>query len=131
MPWRMRWVFVFPRCRLRLSASLAPSAETLPTFDHTEAMKSFQYATVSSPAGARELLGENGRYLAGGIDLLGEMKEYIAQPAVLVNVKSLPGLDKIEANDKAWVLGANVTVGQLEDHSELKRVFPGLQQAAA
>jgi xanthine dehydrogenase YagS FAD-binding subunit len=94
-------------------------------------MKSFQYATAGSPAGARELLGENGRYLAGGIDLLGEMKEYIAQPAVLVNVKDLPGLDKIEANDKAWVLGANVTVAQLEDHPELKRVFPGLQQAAA
>lgn len=94
-------------------------------------MKSFQYATAGSPAGARELLGKNGRYLAGGIDLLGEMKEYIAQPAVLVNVKALTGLNGIQVSEKAWVLGANVTIAQLEDHPELKRAFPGLQQAAA
>src|SRR5215831_10821415 len=97
MPWLMPWVCECRRCPLRLNASWELLAETASTFDQTEAMKSFQYATAGSPAGARELLGENGRYLAGGIDLLGEMKEYIAQPAVLVNVKSLPGLDKIEA----------------------------------
>jgi xanthine dehydrogenase YagS FAD-binding subunit len=94
-------------------------------------MKSFQYATASSPATARELLGENGRYLAGGIDLLGEMKEYIAEPGIVVNVKSLPGLDKIEAGIQSWSIGTNVTVAQLENHAELKTRFPGLQQAAA
>jgi xanthine dehydrogenase YagS FAD-binding subunit len=94
-------------------------------------MKAFQYVTASSPASARELLGENGRYLAGGIDLLGEMKEYIAEPSVLVNVKALPGLDKIEPGIQSWSIGANVTIAQLENHSELKTVFPGLQQAAA
>jgi len=94
-------------------------------------MKSFQYATATSPATARELLGENGRYLAGGIDLLGEMKEYIAEPDVLVNVKALPGLDKIEPGIQSWSIGTNVTIAQLEHHPELKTAFPGLQQAAA
>jgi xanthine dehydrogenase YagS FAD-binding subunit len=94
-------------------------------------MKSFQYATATSPATARELLGENGRYLAGGIDLLGEMKEYIAEPDVLVNVKALPGLDKIEPSIQSWSIGTNVTIAQLEHHPELKTAFPGLQQAAA
>lgn len=94
-------------------------------------MKSFQYATATSPASARELLGENGRYLAGGIDLLGEIKEYIAEPNVLVNVKELPGLNKIEPGIQAWSIGTNVTVAELENHPELKKVFPGLQQAAA
>jgi len=94
-------------------------------------MKAFQYVTATSPASARELVGEKGRYLAGGMDLLSEMKEYIAEPNVLVNVKSLPGLNKIEPGDKAWSIGANVTVAEIEDHPELKRVFPGLQQAAA
>src|SRR5215831_17086222 len=93
-------------------------------------MKPFQYATAASVGSARDLVSGSGRYLAGGIDLLGEMKEYISEPKVLVNIKSLPGLDKIQANDKAWVISANVTVAQLEDHPELKRVFPGLQQAA-
>jgi xanthine dehydrogenase YagS FAD-binding subunit len=94
-------------------------------------MKAFQYATAASPASAHELLGTNGRYLAGGIDLLGEMKEYISEPDVLVNVKALPGLAEIQPGDSAWVLGANVTVAEIEDHPQLRQVFPGLQQAAA
>ncbi len=94
-------------------------------------MKAFQYATAASAASAREMLGKNGRYLAGGIDLLGEMKEYIAEPDTLVNVKALPGLNKVQAGSKVWTLGANVTVAHLEDDPELKKLFPGLQQAAA
>jgi xanthine dehydrogenase YagS FAD-binding subunit len=94
-------------------------------------MHPFQYATASSPESARELLGQHGRYLAGGIDLLAEMKEYIVEPDILVNIKSLPGLDHIAPGEKAWSIGANVTIAQLENHQELAHVFPGLQQAAA
>src|SRR6267142_2028686 len=94
-------------------------------------MKSFQYVTATSPASARELVGADGRFLAGGMDLLSEMKEYIAEPKILVNIKSLPGLNKIESGEKAWSIGANVTVAEIEDHPELKKLFPGLQQAAA
>lgn len=94
-------------------------------------MKPFQYATAASPASARELAGPNGRYLAGGIDLLGELKEYIAEPKVVVNIKALPGLNKVEPGQQSWSIGANVTIAELEDHEEVKRVFPGLQQAAA
>src|SRR5438309_701178 len=94
-------------------------------------MKSFSYATATSPAGARELAGSDGRFLAGGMDLLSEMKEYIAQPKTLVNIKSLPGLDKIEQGDKVWAIGSLVTIAELEDHAELKKAFRGLQEAAA
>jgi xanthine dehydrogenase YagS FAD-binding subunit len=94
-------------------------------------MTPFQYATAASPASARDLVSADGRYLAGGIDLLGEMKEYIAEPKVLVNVKALPGLNKIEPGGKVWTIGTNVTMAQLEDHAELRKAFPGLQQAAA
>lgn len=94
-------------------------------------MRPFQYANATSPAGAHELIGANGRYLAGGIDLLGEMKEYIAEPQILVNIKGLPGFDQIEPGDAVWTFGTNVTVAQLEDHQQLQAVFPGIQQAAA
>jgi len=94
-------------------------------------MNSFQYVTATSPATASELVGKDGRFIAGGVDLLGEMKEYIADPKTLVNIKALPGLNKIETGNKSWSIGANVTVAQLEDHPELKKVFPGIQQAAA
>ncbi len=94
-------------------------------------MKAFQYATATSPASARELVGKDGRYLAGGMDLLSEMKEYIAQPKILVNVKAIPGLNKVEPGEKVWSMGSNVTIAQVEDHADLKKVFPALQQAAA
>ena len=94
-------------------------------------MKPFQYAIATSPASARELAGNDGRFLAGGIDLLAEMKEYLAEPKILVNIKPLPGLNKIESNQSSWTIGANVTIAEIESHEELKRNFPGLQQAAA
>src|SRR3954469_4188864 len=94
-------------------------------------MMPFQYVSATSAESAAELAGKDGRFLAGGMDLLSEMKEYIVRPKTLVNIKSLPGLTKIEPGQEVWSIGANVTVAEIEDHGELKRVFPGLQQAAA
>jgi xanthine dehydrogenase YagS FAD-binding subunit len=94
-------------------------------------MNQFQYVTAASVASARELTRDNGRFLAGGMDLLSEMKEYIAQPKTVVNIKALPGLDKIQTGEKAWTIGANVTVAEIEDHKEIANTFPALQQAAA
>ncbi len=95
-------------------------------------MKAFQYATAHSTDSARELAGDNGAYLAGGNDLLGLLKDYlIASPDILVNIKSLPGLDKIERGEKFWTIGALVTVAQIEDDAEIKKAFPGLHEAAA
>jgi xanthine dehydrogenase YagS FAD-binding subunit len=94
-------------------------------------MKSFEYATALSTDSARELVADNGAYLAGGNDLLGLLKEYLVPgPDILVNIKSLPGLNKIERGDKNWTLGALVTVGEIERHAEIAKVFPGLHDAA-
>ncbi len=94
-------------------------------------MNAFQYCTAQSPSRSLSLLGDNGCYLAGGNDLLGLLKEDIAAPQVLVNVKALPGLDKIESGVDHWTIGTNVTVAQIEEHEGIKQTFPGLQQAAA
>src|SRR6267378_6253520 len=94
-------------------------------------MKAFQYVTATSPASARELAGSDGRFLAGGMDLLSEMKEYITQPKIVVNIKSLPGLNQIESDPTTWSIGANVTISEIADPPELKKTFTGLQQAAA
>jgi xanthine dehydrogenase YagS FAD-binding subunit len=94
-------------------------------------MKAFAYATAHSTDSARELVADNGAYLAGGNDLLGLLKDYlIPAPKVLVNIKSLPGLDQIERTDKMWTIGALVTVGQLERSPDVAKVFPGLRDAA-
>ena len=95
-------------------------------------MKAFAYATAHSTDSARELVADHGAYLAGGNDLLGLLKDYlIPGPNILVNVKSLPGLNRIERGDKSWTIGALVTVAEIENDAEVAKVFPGLHDAAA
>lgn len=94
-------------------------------------MKPFEYVTASSVESARQLAGANGHYLAGGNDLLGRLKDDITEAPRLVNLKAIPGLNRIEPGSNSWRIGALVTIAQIEDHPELRKVFPGLQQAAA
>ena len=95
-------------------------------------MKAFQYATAHSTDSAKELVGGKGAYLAGGNDLLGLLKDYlIPGPEILVNIKSLPGLDKIERGEQFWTIGSLVTVAQIEHDDAIKKTFPGLHEAAS
>jgi xanthine dehydrogenase YagS FAD-binding subunit len=94
-------------------------------------MKAFEYATALSTESAQQLVADSGQFIAGGNDLLGRLKEYLTDAKILVNIKSLPGLDKIETGSQTWSIGALVTVAQIEDHAEIKKVFPSLQAAAA
>jgi len=59
-------------------------------------MDNFLYMETSDPREAVHLLGEPGTVpLAGGTDLLGEMKRGIKGPERLVNIKGLSGLSQI------------------------------------
>jgi xanthine dehydrogenase YagS FAD-binding subunit len=94
-------------------------------------MKAFEYATALSTDSARELVANNGAYLAGGNDLLGLLKDYLVSADRLVNIKSVPGLDKIERNHRTWKIGALVTVAQIEHDPDVRKAFPGLHEAAS
>jgi xanthine dehydrogenase YagS FAD-binding subunit len=95
-------------------------------------MKAFSYATAHSTDSARDMVADHGVYLAGGNDLLGLLKDYLVPaPDVLINIKSLPGLDKIEPGNKHWTIGALVTVAELENDAGIAKTFSGLHAAAA
>ena len=94
-------------------------------------MKAFQYATAHSTASAQQLVADKGAYIAGGNDLLGLLKEYLVSADTLVNIKSLPGLGKIEHGKSFWTIGALVTVAQIEHDADIQKTFPGLHEAAA
>ncbi|PTY00871.1 hypothetical protein DB346_14780 [Verrucomicrobia bacterium LW23] len=116
-------------------------------------MHSFTYSTARSVDEAIALVGDKGRYLAGGIDLLAELKDYLVTPApdILVNVKRVgqPGGPAGGAGDakmgllngivhvapagkegEAYKLGANVTIAEVAANAALKKAFPGLTHAA-
>ena len=48
-----------------------------------------------------------------------------------MNVKALPGLNKIEPGDKAWTIGAMSPSPNSKTTPSSSKTFPGLQQAAA
>ena len=94
-------------------------------------MNAFEYATALSPDSARQLAGDHGAYIAGGNDLLGLLKDYLIDPDILVNIKSLPGLDSIQPGQDKWTFGALVKIADLENSADIQNAFPGIHDAAA
>jgi xanthine dehydrogenase YagS FAD-binding subunit len=94
-------------------------------------LKAFAYV---NPANERDavaaLSSERGRFLpiAGGMDLLGLMKDYIVSPERIVNLKNLDGT--IAASDSGLRIGAAVKLADLAEHAAARRLFPALTTAA-
>lgn len=95
-------------------------------------MKPFQYANARTFAGAGKLYRDapSSAYLGGGVDLLGRMKDGLAEPERVVNLKKIPESGKIERKGNTWNLGPGVTIAQLQDHEEIGKAFPGIAEAA-
>ena len=71
-------------------------------------------------------------FKASGIDLLDLMKEGLSQPAKVVNIKNIPGLDEISLTpEKEMRLGANVTLAQIAGNEQIKKNYLALHQAAS
>ncbi|MBI4464647.1 MAG: xanthine dehydrogenase family protein subunit M [Acidobacteria bacterium] len=97
-------------------------------------MKAFRHKNARSIREAVSLLADNaGKALpiAGGSDLLGEMKDRIETPELIVNLKSIPGLDKIQQKGNTVSIGALVTISEVAENSLLHANFPVVVEAAS
>jgi xanthine dehydrogenase YagS FAD-binding subunit len=97
-------------------------------------MKAFQHKNATSVQEAVALLSQSsGKALpiAGGSDLLGEMKDRIETPDLVVNLKSIPGLDKVEQKQGYVSIGPLVAINDLADHALIRQRFPVAAEAAA
>jgi xanthine dehydrogenase YagS FAD-binding subunit len=71
------------------------------------------------------------RLMAGGQDLLTEMKDRLVEPESVVNLKHIPGLDRIAYDAKTGLnIGALVKVADVADSATVRSHFPALAQAA-
>jgi len=99
--------------------------------------KSVEDAVSKVNATASDILGKasNGSstiFKAGGIDLMDLMKEGLVNPSTIISVKNIPGLDKIEYDDKGGLkVGASVTLAALESSTMIKEKYLALHQAVA
>jgi len=83
--------------------------------------------TVSEAA---SLLAAGARVLAGGTDLLPNLRRGLEQPKQLVDLSRLAGLDAIELRDGALVIGAGVTLARLADDPTIAQHLRALSEAA-
>ena len=95
-------------------------------------MKAFTYVNPTNEKEALAALAtaQRGRMLpmAGGMDLLGLMKDYIVSPDRVVSIK---GLDSaITAADGGLRIGAASKIVDLAEHASARTLFPALVSAA-
>ena len=100
------------------------------TFEWTNPNSLTEAVKLLSVPGAAADIDEAPRPIAGGQDLLTTMKDYTSRPARLVNLKHIPGLNRISLNARGLTIGALVTLNELEEHEGVRKSFPGLSEAA-
>lgn len=96
-------------------------------------MKQFRIESAESVDKAVALLSTNNgvsRILAGGTDILGEIKEGTLEPDVLVSVQNISGLSGIEMTDSETEIGALTTLSELAANEAIAVRHVGLSQAA-
>ena len=96
-------------------------------------MKAFAYVNPTNEKDAVGALGtERGKFLplAGGQDLLARMKDYVAQPDRLVNVKGALDATIAATPDGGLKIGAAVRIADLAEHAQVARLYPAIAKAA-
>ena len=97
-------------------------------------MQTFKYVqpkSLSEAATISEKESNSAVLFAGGTDVLGLIKNDIISPSKVINLKLIPGLDKIEYTNGAGLkIGALTTVSEIAEHPEIIRKFTALSEAA-
>jgi carbon-monoxide dehydrogenase medium subunit len=70
------------------------------------------------------------RVLAGGTDLLVQMKTDLIEPVLVVDIKGIPELRQIKEEGGGFRVGAAVTGAELKEHPRLSATWPGVVEAA-
>ena len=95
-------------------------------------MYPFTYTSVTKSGQAIDSLNAspNAMFLAGGTNLIDEMKLNVKTPANLIDITAIPGLDKVEpAHDGGLRIGTLVRNSDLAYDTRVIKQFPALNQA--
>jgi carbon-monoxide dehydrogenase medium subunit len=95
-------------------------------------LPAFEYASPATLAEAVALLASGGgtaKAIAGGQSLMPTMAFRLATPTLLVDLRKIPGLDRIEIRKDGVRLGAKVRWRDIEDDAGLRSAHPLLVAA--
>ena len=91
-----------------------------------------QYEAPTTIDQAVALLNNTGnasRVLAGGTDLLVQLRSGMIEPELIVDIKKIPEVRTILKEDGKYRVGAAVTGAELGEHEDLKAAWPGVVEA--
>ncbi len=74
--------------------------------------------------------GPRGRVLAGGTDLLVQLRSGAVAPELVVDIKRIRETREIREEDGRLIIGAAVTGAELGEHAAAKAAWPGVVEAA-
>jgi xanthine dehydrogenase YagS FAD-binding subunit len=99
-------------------------------------MKTFSNANPKDVREAVALLsqahkqGRSASIVSGGSDLLGMVKERLVSPDVLVNLRSIRGLDRVETQSGKVKIGGLITLDALSHDPQIRKNYAVLAEAA-
>jgi 4-hydroxybenzoyl-CoA reductase subunit beta len=94
----------------------------------------FQYHAPKTVSEAVALLGQhklNAKVIAGGTDLVPNMKHRLFTPEHVVGLRDITELHRVSERDGSLCLGAMVTIADLARDTRVQAIFPSLTKAAA
>ena len=95
-------------------------------------MSEIQYRTAKNIKEAVTLMAAakgKGYILAGGTDLLVQMKSGMREPGTIVDVKKIPEMVGITEKNGAFTIGAATPAAVIGEHATLRKVWPGVVEA--
>jgi carbon-monoxide dehydrogenase medium subunit len=94
-------------------------------------MQSVQYAAPTTLAQATQALQgkRDAKILAGGTDLLVQMKLGIREPGLILDIKHIPELTAFTLSEQGLHLGAAVPSAILGDNAQVQARYPGFTEA--
>jgi CO/xanthine dehydrogenase FAD-binding subunit len=76
-------------------------------------MRDFAYQRATTTEGARQAVLASGMLLAGGTSLLDLAKCGVAQPASVIDITRIPGMDAISVDANGALIGALATMSRV------------------
>ena len=96
-----------------------------------EGMREYVFpGSVEEAVAELEARGGKGRVIAGGTDVLPDLREGRMETGCLIDVTRIPGLDAVVVDERWVMVGAGVTFAGLRLDGFLQENVPGLVEAA-
>ncbi|MDP6817328.1 MAG: xanthine dehydrogenase family protein subunit M [Alphaproteobacteria bacterium] len=97
-------------------------------------MNALTYASPGSVDEAVKLLAAadgNARLLAGGTDLLVQLRLGMIEPSLIIDVKNISEMTAIKEENGGFRIGASISGAALGEHAGMQRAWPGVVEAVA